>query len=199
MRPSLRSMRKTKSRVAFGDQFMQQLKSTPGICLGPCGRRVRLRRWVHMLTTPIRFPEQGGIGWRTLLLVSGVLGGYGALAWEERSPKVVAVLHAERCAGLDLRLVAAHDEPAWKITSFWAWPTGQGRGLDVLTGVLAAADATETHLSLNAANRRLAAEYYAPLGFVIRPGQERAKRPLMDRLPGGVHAEAAAPARADVA
>ncbi len=188
-----------KYRVDPGDGFLQELAATDGLCLGSCGLRVRLRRWVNMLVTPIRFPEQGGVGWRVFLFVSCLLGGYGALLWEERSSKVAAVLHADRHAGLDLRIVTAGDEPAWKITSFWAWPTGRGRGLDVITAVLAAADATGTTLLLNAANRRLAAEYYASLGFVVRPGQEQAKRPWIERLPGVVHAEAASITRADAA
>lgn len=77
--------------------------------------------------------------------------------------------------------------------------TGRRRGLDVLTAVLDAADATGTVLLLNAANRRLSAVYYAPLGFVVRPGQEQAKRPRTERLPGAVHVEAASIKRADVA
>lgn len=183
-------MRKTNSRVILGDQFLQELAATRGIRVGPCGRRVRLRRWANMLVTPIRFPEQGRVGWRVFLFASCLLGGYGALLWEERSRKVTAVLDADRRAGLDLRKAAADDEPIWKITSFWAWPTGRGRGLDVIVAVVAAADATGTTLLLNAANRRLAAEYYAPLGFVVRSGQEQAKRPLIERVPGVSRAEA---------
>jgi hypothetical protein len=185
--------------MILGDRFLQQLAAMNGIRLGPCGRRVRLRRWVNMLVTPIRVPEQGAIGWRAFLFGSCLLGGYGALLWEERSPKVIAVLHADRHAGLDLHIATAGDGPAWKITSFWAWPTGRGRGRDVITAVVAAADVTGTTLLLNAANRRLAAEYYVPLGFVVRPGQEQAKRPWIERLPGVVHAEAASIMRADVA
>jgi len=37
-----------------------------------------------MLVTPVRVPERGGVGWRALLFVSCLLGGYGALLWEER-------------------------------------------------------------------------------------------------------------------
>jgi hypothetical protein len=185
--------------MPLDDRFLQQRAATNGIRLGPCGRRVRLRRWVNMLVTPIRVPEQGGIGWRVFFFVSCLLGGYGALLWEERSPKVTAVLHADRHAGLDLRIATASDGRAWTITSFWAWPTGRGRGLDVITAVLAAADATGTTLLLNAANCRLAARYYAPLGFGVRPGQEAAKRPLMVRLPGVVRAEAESITRAGVA
>jgi hypothetical protein len=48
----------------------------------------------------------------------------------------------------------------WTITSFWAWSTGRRRGLDVLTAILDVANATGTVLLLNAANRRLAVEYY---------------------------------------
>ncbi|WP_370337500.1 hypothetical protein [Catenulispora sp. MAP5-51] len=192
-------MRKTISRAILDDGFLQQLADTNGVCLGPCGRRVRLRRWANMVITPIRVREQGGIGWRAFLFVSCLLGGYGALLWEEHSPKVTAILHTSRHAGLDLRIAPADDGPAWVITSFWAWPTGHGRGLDVITAVLAAADATGTTLLLDAANRWLAAEYYAPLGFAVRPGQEQAKRPWIERVPGAVHAEAASIARADVA
>jgi len=152
-----------------------------------------------MLVTPIRVPDQGGIGWRAFLFASCLLGGYGALLWEERSPEVTAVTLVDGHAGLDLRMTTADDRPAWKITSFWAWPTGRGRGLDVITAVLAAADATGTTLLLNAANRRLAADYYAPLGFVVCPGQEQAKRPWIERVSGVVHAEAASITRADVA
>lgn len=198
-RLSLKNVRRTTSRAILGDRFLQQLAAMDGVFLGPCGRRVRLRRWVNMFVTPIRVRAQGGIGWRALLFVSCLLGGYGALMWEECSSKVTAVLHVDRHAGLDLRIAPADEGPAWVITSFWAWPTGRGRGLDVITGVLAAADATGTALLLNAANRRLAAEYYAPLGFAVRPGQEQAKRPWIERLPGAVHAEAASIARADVA
>lgn len=185
--------------MILDDRFLLQLAATNGVSLGPCGRRVRLRRWVNMIVTPIRVREHGGIGWRAFLFVSCLLGGYGALLWEERSPKVTAVLHADRHAGLDLRIAPADDGPAWVITSFWAWPTGRGRGIDVITAVLAAADATGTTLLLNAANRWLAVEYYAPLGFAVRAGQELAKRPWIERLPGAVHAEAASITRAAVA
>lgn len=169
------------------------------IRVGRCGRSIRLRRWVNMVLAPVRFPEQGAIGWRLLLFVSSMVGGYGALLWEERSSKVTAVFHADRRAGLDLRIVTPGDEPIWKITSFWAWPMGRRRGLDVITAVVAAADATGTTLLLNAANRQLAVGYYAPLGFVVRPGQEMSKRPWMERLPGAVHAEAESITHAGVA
>ncbi|MEY9855104.1 GNAT superfamily N-acetyltransferase [Catenulispora sp. GAS73] len=154
---------------------------------------------MNMLITPIHFRGQGGIGWRTFLFVSCLLGGYGALVWEERSSKITAVLDTDRRAGLDLRRVTAGDESTWKITSFWAWPTGRGRGLGVIAAVLAAADVTGTTLLLNAANRRLAVRYYGPLGFVVRPGQEAAKRPWLERLPGAVRAEADSITRAGVA
>lgn len=185
--------------MSLGERLLQQLAATNEVRLGPYGGRVRLRRWVNMLAIPIRVPEQGGIGWRAFLFASCFLGGYGALLWEERSPKVIAVTLVDGHAGLDLRIAMVGDGPAWMITSFWAWPTGHGRGLDVITAVLAAADATGTTLLLNASNRRLAAEYYAPLGFVVRPGQEQAKRPLIERVSGVVHAEAASITRADVA
>lgn len=154
-----------------------------GIHLGPCGRRVRMRRWLNMTVTPIRFPEQGGIGWRAPLFLGCLMFGYLALRLEELSPKITAVLHADLCAGLDLRVMAVEDEPTWKITNFWAWPIGHGRGSDVLAAVLAAADATGTTLVLSAANRRLADRYYVPVGFVVRPGQERSKRPWIERRP----------------
>jgi len=87
----------------------------------------------------------------------------------------------------------------WTITSFWAWPTGRRRGLDVLTAILDAANATGTVLLLNAANRRLAVEYYAPPGFAVRPWQEQAKRRWIEPPPGAVHVEAATIKCADVA
>lgn len=152
-----------------------------------------------MLVTPVRVPEQGRVGWRAFLFVSCLLGECGALLGEERSPKITAVIHADEHAGLDLRRATAGDGHAWTITSFWAWPTGRGRGLDVLAAILDAADATGTVILLNAANRRLAAEYYALVGFAVRPGQEQAKRPWIERLPGAVHVEAASIKRADVA
>src|SRR4051812_5453059 len=130
-----------KAKSELDDDFRQALVATNGIRIGTCGLRIRLRRWVHMLVTPIRFPDQGGISWRIFFFAACLMGGYGALLWEGRSPKVTTVLHAGGHAGLDLRTVADNDCPAWKITNFWAWPSGHGRGKDVLTAVLTAADA----------------------------------------------------------
>jgi hypothetical protein len=178
-------------KFELSDEFLEALAAVNGIHVGRCGRRVGLRRWLHMLATPIRFPQQGGISWRLFLFVSCLMGGYGALLWEELSPNVTAVLHTDRHAGLDLRMVSDGDESSWKITSFWAWPTGRGHGRDVLAAVLTAADATGATLVLNAANRWLAAEYYAPLGFVVRPGQEGSRRPWIERRPASACPESA--------
>lgn len=98
------------------------------------------------------------------------------LLWEERSLKITAVIHADEQAGLDLRRATVGDGHAWTITSFRAGPRTRTR-LDVLTAILDAADATGTVLLLNAANRRLAAEYHAPVGFVVRPGRSRQAAP----------------------
>lgn len=178
----------TKAKPEPGDELLRALAATEGIHVGAGGSRVRLRRWRHMVATPIRFPEQGSLGWRVFFFVACLIGGYPTLLREGCSSKVITVLHPGRCAGLDLRLVAGGRGPAWKIANFWAWPTGHGRGRDVIAAVLTMADATGTTLVLTAASRALAAGYYAPLGFVVCPGQEKSRRPWIERPPVSVPA-----------
>lgn len=175
-----------KAKPEPGVDFRRALAAMDGIHIGAGGSRVRMRRWRHMMATPLRFAEQGGLGWRAFFVVASLIGGYPALLRQGCSSKVITVLHPSRGAGLDLRYVAIGRGPAWKITDFWASPTGHGRGRDVITAVVAAADATGTTLVLNAANRTLATRYYAPLGFVVRSGQEQSKRPWIERPPDSV-------------
>lgn len=174
---------KKTARPSPSDPFLQELALRSGVFVGRGGRRARLRRWLNILATPIRFPDRDQIGWQVFLFVACLLGGYGALVCEERSPKVTAVLHPSRRAGLDLHAVKPSAEPCWKIVGFWAWPIGQSHGKDVITEVLAAADATRTRVMLTAANQRLARGYYAALGFVVDDGEERVTRPRIVRQP----------------
>jgi hypothetical protein len=178
---------------ALESEFLAALARVDGIRIGPCGQRILLRRWASAVTTPVRFDHSGSAAQNLLQVVLWVPLGYPALLLERRLVKYIAVTAADGRAGLLLH--REHDKPGWcwQISSFWAWPTGQGHGLPVIAAVLSAADVTGTALRLRAGNRRLAQDYYLQLGFDYREGQHGAVRPWMLRSATGHVRQASAP------
>jgi hypothetical protein len=166
------------------DAFLQLLSKSPDLHLGRWGREFRGRRWLNIATTPFRFAAEGGWASRMFMGIGFVISGGPAQLLIDVATKGFAVRRRDGHAGLDILPTPGDGRPCWTVTRFWAWPTGRGYGLALLQGVLDAADSTGTVLLLQAGNRKLAAEFYTPLGFVIQAGEEAAKRPWIERQTG---------------
>lgn len=98
-------------------------------------------------------------------------------------PGWVRVVDARR-AGLSLRAMAPLDGRARIAAgSFWAYPPGRGHGRRLMSAMLSVADAHGVVIELQASCWRLVREVYAPAGFAVLPGQERAVMPKLRREP----------------
>lgn len=98
-------------------------------------------------------------------------------------PGWVRVVDARR-AGLSLRAMAPLDGRARIAAgSFWAYPPGRGHGRRLMSAMLSVADAHSVVIELQASCWRLVCEVYAPAGFAVLPGQERAVMPKLRRGP----------------
>ena len=165
------------------DPFLSSLSAHEALYVGRWGRRLRGRRWLNLAATPIRFRAEGSRAWRCFIGIGMVLSGGMSQLLVDASTKGIAVGRRDGRAGLDVLPTVGNDGVCWTIVRFWAWPIGQGFGLDLIKGVLAAADESVTTLLLQAGNRRLAEYFYAPLGFEVQRGERTAKRPWVKRAP----------------
>ena len=177
---------------ALDSEFLVVLAGVDGLRIGSCGQRILLRRWASAVTTPVRFVRSRSAAQNLLQVVLWVPLGYPALLLERFFVKYVAVTAADGRAGLLLHHERDKLGWCWQISSFWAWPTGQGHGRPVIAAVLSAADMTGTTLRLRAGNQRLAQDYYMQLGFELREGQQNVVCPWMLRsVTARVHQESA--------
>jgi hypothetical protein len=183
------------------DAFLETLSNRNDLSVGRWGREFRGRRWLNLATTPFRFAEEGGWASRLFMGTGFVITGGAAQLLTDVATKGIAVSRFDGHAGLDILPTPSDGRPCWTVTRFWAWPTGCGFGRTLIQEVLIAADSTGTVLLLQAGNRRLAAEFYGPLGFVVQAGEEKAKRPWIERqqpLPSTLPATAQFAGAADI-
>jgi hypothetical protein len=181
------------------DAFLRVLSAREGLGVGRWGRRFWGRRWLNLVTTPMRFRAAGGWVWRVQMATGMVLTGGMSQLLVDVVSKGIAVGRLDGRAGLDVLPTVGDDRPCWTIVRFWAWPTGHGFGRELIGDVVAAADASGSVLQLQAGNRQLADAFYARLGFAIEPGQESARHPWIERVPMRAETESEAAVLAGVA
>jgi hypothetical protein len=172
------------SPVHGGADLLSALAEHPRVrCRRRWGNRHRLRRWMNVTGTPLRFTEEGSLFRRVVIGFGFATFGLPVQWLVDRSTKGTAIVAYDGRSGLDLRQTGHADEPVWMIARFWAWPIGNGHSRTVSTALVEAADRTGSRLVLQAGNQHLAREFYAPLGFAYQPGQERVRRPRLIREP----------------
>ena len=164
-------------------EFPQLLASDPWVCCaGGRGRRLHVKRWLNLVTSPMRHRTGFRIGRAYRAVVFAIVGL--PVQWlVDRFARGIAVENRDGRAGLHITATRHCGRPAWLISDYWAWPLGHGHGRVVLNAVLDVADRTGTQLTLRAGNSVLAQRIYRPAGFDFQPGQEHKGRPRIVREP----------------